>query len=165
MASDEEPPSEDETADDADSSPSPVIPRSSARLLALIRRATEIEQELKANEPQPTEPPGDKEQSTDEALAAIALRHQRLKLKQRRQDMKQRRWLAKWALRIVVCQLAIADIFFGIYLIANLTTMDGSVMIAWLSATVVEVVGILWVIARNLFPFRDKSVPTTKRDG
>ncbi|WP_065571990.1 hypothetical protein [Microbacterium oleivorans] len=46
-----------------------------------------------------------------------------------------------------------ANVFFGFYLWQ--TKDDGfepSVMIAWLSATVVEVVGIVVIVARNLFP-------------
>ena len=30
------------------------------------------------------------------------------------------------------------------------------VLITWLSSTIVEIIGILWVIARSLFPFRDR---------
>lgn len=57
-----------------------------------------------------------------------------------------------------------ANIFFGFYLWQIRAHMDSAVMIAWLSASVVEVVGILWVIARNLFPYRDKSMPNGKRE-
>ena len=30
------------------------------------------------------------------------------------------------------------------------------VLITWLSSTIVEIIGILWVIARSLFPFHDR---------
>lgn len=29
------------------------------------------------------------------------------------------------------------------------------VIVAWLSATLVEIIGILWVVTRSLFPFHD----------
>lgn len=34
--------------------------------------------------------------------------------------------------------------------------VSSEILIAWMSATVVEVIGLMWVIARSLFPFRDK---------
>lgn len=98
------------------------------------------------------------DQSISDALATVQLRREKLKLKQRRQHMKQREMFALWAMVLVSLQLVIANTAFLNYLSENIHDLDASVMIAWLSATVVEVVGIMWVIARNLFPYRDKGV-------
>lgn len=61
-----------------------------------------------------------------------------------------------WALIFVGVQLAVANLFFGWYLWFNRADPDRAIMAAWLTSTVVEVIGILWVIARNLFPYRDR---------
>lgn len=97
------------------------------------------------------------ELSSEEALTAIELRRQEMKLDHRRQVLKLRKRLARYAIRIVIAQLVMANLFFLIYLVANLVDPNPAIMVAWLSATVVEVIGILWVIARSLFPYRDKS--------
>jgi hypothetical protein len=66
-------------------------------------------------------------------------------------------WFAIWA---VTAQLVLADVIFGWYLWVNGGHgIEPEVMIAWLSATVVEVIGIIVIVARNLFPS-----PSTRRD-
>ncbi|PPF47050.1 hypothetical protein C5B85_01885 [Pseudoclavibacter sp. AY1F1] len=97
------------------------------------------------------------EEGSSEALAAVRLRVEKRKLKQRAQDMKLRKNLAYWAIGFVCAQLVFANLFFAIYLGHNAVRPNPAIMIAWLSGTVVEVIGILWVIARSLFPFKDKS--------
>lgn len=74
-----------------------------------------------------------------------------LKLRDRRQNMRLRMQLAWFAIIVVSVQLAVANVFFGHYLL-NVDEVDTTVMVAWLSATVVEVIGIVVIIARNLFP-------------
>ena len=102
------------------------------------------------------------DESTDDALAAIALRRQKMKLKHAKQVLKLRKKLANYAIWIVIAQLLFANAFFFIYLIWNTVDPNPTVMVAWLSSTVVEVIGILWVIARNLFPYVDKSPAKSK---
>lgn len=68
--------------------------------------------------------------------------------------------------RLVIWQIAIADGLFATYLLivllAEHRAPDGSVMIAWVSGTVVEVIGILYIIARYLFPDR-RGIDHTQR--
>lgn len=90
------------------------------------------------------------------ANAVADLRQRNIKLKHQKQLLKLRKMVARWALWIVVVQLFLANLFFGFYLGFNLREPNQAIMVAWLTSTVVEVIGILWVIARNLFPYRDK---------
>ncbi|MFF0909726.1 hypothetical protein ACFWZW_03435 [Microbacterium enclense] len=158
----------------------------SARLADLQRRALEIERKLKGEmgktrvadltgegtDAVSPAVPGDETQESAQAdeeptsigLAAVKLRQRQLKLDQREQDMKLRERLANYAIWIVIIQVGVANLLFAFYLWHNPYDPDAPVMIAWLSATVVEVIGILWVIARNLFPYRDKSAPLSTRD-
>lgn len=155
--------------------PDPIGPV--ARMRKLQEKAEGIEATIKSREATEPEsgaqlddsdsssvPTQDYEESTSAGLAAVALRQQQLKLKQRKQDMKLRRFLAICAIWLVIAQVAVANILFSVYLAHNVYDPDSAVLIAWLSATVVEVVGILWVIARNLFPYRDKSLPRSPKD-
>lgn len=96
------------------------------------------------------------EESTELALEAVRIRLERHKLKQLRQDRMLRKSIAAWAIGFVAFQLLFANLSFGFFLWHNRAEPDASIMIAWLSSTVVEVVGILWVIARSLFPFNDR---------
>ena len=72
------------------------------------------------------------------------------------QRLKLRRLIANWAIFFVILQLTCSNIFFWFYLGENHYDIHPQVMIAWLSACVIEVIGILIVIARSLFPRRDK---------
>ncbi len=74
-----------------------------------------------------------------------------LKLRDRRQNMRLRMQLAWFAIVVVSAQLIVANVFFGHYLFRE-DEVDTTIMVAWLSATVVEVIGIVVIIARNLFP-------------
>ena len=70
-----------------------------------------------------------------------------------------RRRLGFWALVFVGFQLFVCDALMAGYVITELVqgkTIAPSVMASWMGASLVEVIGILWVIARSLFPFRDK---------
>ena len=55
---------------------------------------------------------------------------------------------------VVGAQLVIADAAFIWYAFARDWDIPPEVMIGWLSATVVQVVGVVLVIARHLFPTR-----------
>lgn len=79
------------------------------------------------------------------------------------QRLRLRRLIANWAIFFVIAQLACSNVFFWLYLSSNSYVVEPQVMIAWLSACVVEVIGILVVIARSLFPRRDKNGSDIKK--
>lgn len=54
---------------------------------------------------------------------------------------------------LVGMQLIVSDIFLSVFMCRNVH--DQTVMLAWLSASVVEIIGIIWVITRSIFPFQD----------
>lgn len=71
-----------------------------------------------------------------------------------------REMLGKWALMFVGFQLAACDAVMAGYVIYSAfqgISIPTEVMIGWMTASLVEIIGILWVIARSLFPFRDIS--------
>ncbi|MDQ1700262.1 MAG: hypothetical protein QOG34_2125 [Frankiaceae bacterium] len=59
---------------------------------------------------------------------------------------------ANWAAGALGLQLVVADGAFLAYLAMAGDAMPASVMSAWLGAVVVEVIGVVFVITRNLFP-------------
>lgn len=77
------------------------------------------------------------------------------------QDLQLRRDYAKWALRFMLGQVLLADVVFIVYaFIVYAFIIDwrvpNSVMVAWLGATVVQVVAVTLVVARGLFPPRPR---------
>lgn len=86
-----------------------------------------------------------------------------MKLRARDLDVKLKKMLA-WVVMIAVCsQLAVSD-FFLIYYVVTSVKPSEPLIIAWLSASVVEIIAIVVVIARNLFPDRNgKSKTKAKR--
>lgn len=76
-----------------------------------------------------------------------------IKLRDMTQTSRLRKQLAVFAIVAVSAQLVVANGYFGFYLWKTQDAgFEPSVMIAWLTATVVEVVGIVVIVARNLFP-------------
>lgn len=94
------------------------------------------------------------------SLGSIRLRNETAKVEKKEQALELRRLVAKEALSFIKFQLIITNVFFGGYLVAMLfcvhAAIPSEVMVGWFSSTIVEVIGILWVIARSLFPFRDR---------
>lgn len=87
-----------------------------------------------------------------------------LKLRAREQDVGLKRLLAWVAISAVILQLLVADAFLAYYVLWDTTNPSDTVLIAWLSASVVEVIGIVAIVARNLFPNRTKSsAPRSRR--
>jgi len=85
---------------------------------------------------------------------------QTLKLRDRQQTMRLRLFLAWFAIAAVSVQLIAANLLFWNYLARpewRLGTPT-EVVVAWLSATVVETIGIVVIIARNLFPANLKGI-------
>lgn len=79
-----------------------------------------------------------------------------LKLRAREQDVGLKRLLAWVAIAAVVIQLLVADAFLAHYVLWAPRAPSDTVLIAWLSASVIEVIGIVAIVARNLFPDRAK---------
>ena len=78
------------------------------------------------------------------------------KVTRRAQENQLRILLGVSCLMFVGLQLAACDVLVFWYVLANLTADLTRILVAWMSSSLVEVIGILWVIARSLFPLRDK---------
>lgn len=72
------------------------------------------------------------------------------------QDIELKKTYAAWLLRVMTIQIALADAGFFLYGFANSWDIEPIVMEFWLSSAVVQVIGIVYVIARYLFPRRDR---------
>lgn len=88
-----------------------------------------------------------------------------LKARDRRQDIGLKRVLAYFAVGAVGVQLMVANWFFHTYLNRVDFVPSDAVMIAWLSSSVVEVIGIVAIIARNLFPNRGMLKKASRKAG
>jgi hypothetical protein len=70
-----------------------------------------------------------------------------------RSDLELKRDYARWALIGMAVQVALADAAFGIYAFSKgWDKVPDGVMIAWLSATAVQVAAVTLAVARGLFP-------------
>lgn len=90
---------------------------------------------------------------------SAALRKLDAKNARREQENKLREKVATWSLWFVLGQLVVTNATIVAYIVIMLVVkqyVPTEVLITWLSSTIVEIIGILWVIARSLFPFRDK---------
>lgn len=65
------------------------------------------------------------------------------------------RWYAYGALIAMAIQVLIADAAFFIYGYSNHWRVPSSAIEVWLAAVVVQVIGVVLVIVRSLFPSRD----------
>jgi hypothetical protein len=84
--------------------------------------------------------------------------HEALAGEDRRQDIKLKKTYAKSFLRLVALQLVVADLVFIAYAWAGKSwDLPSSVIEIWLGATLIELVGIVLVVTRYLFPRRDGS--------
>ncbi|RBY91264.1 hypothetical protein DQ241_06325 [Blastococcus sp. TF02A-30] len=59
---------------------------------------------------------------------------------------------ANWAGVAVLIQVLLANALFIIYALVQGFEIEPPIMIAWLSATVIQTIGVVHVITRNLFP-------------
>jgi hypothetical protein len=74
------------------------------------------------------------------------------------QDIRLKRIYANWLLGLLIGQLLIADGVFVVYAWAGRGwNLEAGVINGWLAATLIEIVGIVLVVARYLFPRRDVS--------
>jgi hypothetical protein len=73
-----------------------------------------------------------------------------------RQDIELKKEYARWLRRALTGQLLVADVVFFIYAWAGKRwDLEPVVINIWLGATVIQVVGIVLVVTRHLFPQRD----------
>jgi hypothetical protein len=74
------------------------------------------------------------------------------------QDLELKKRYGRWLLWLVTAQLVVADLLFTLYFIvgAHWDPPEG-VMYAWLTTTLVELVGVVTVVTRYLFPRRDQT--------
>ena len=75
------------------------------------------------------------------------------------QENKIRRILAYWSLILVTIQVIATNacmVFYFFYESLHSRLINPTIATAWLSTDFVEIVGILWVITRSLFPFNDR---------
>ncbi len=70
----------------------------------------------------------------------------------KKDDLLLRKIVARGALSIMVIQVAVADGVFIKYAQANQWNLDVTAIHAWLAATVIEVISVVLVITRYLFP-------------
>lgn len=79
------------------------------------------------------------------------------------QDVKLKGFYAYFLPTIMVLQLAAADVGFFLYAHWGVNwVIDTTIMHVWLGATVVEVIGIVLVVTRYLFPRRDQAAGDVK---
>lgn len=80
----------------------------------------------------------------------------RLARRDKAQDIELKRTYARWLLILMAAQLLVADAVFVVYAWAGVDwKLTPGVINVWLGATFVEVVGIVLVVTRYLFPRRD----------
>lgn len=99
---------------------------------------------------------------SDDANEARKKKAKAEKLEQEAERLKSenkiRTLLGKAAIFLVTGQLVVCDIAmiaYGVATVANGATIPTQVVVGWMAATLVEVIGILWVIARSLYPMHD----------
>lgn len=93
--------------------------------------------------------------STEGTLNAIELRRKDTLVKNQEQNLALRKRIANVAMWGVGGQMVITDVLFGFHLNAVDFQPDPTVIIAWMTSTVVQIVGIAMVVTRNLFPSRN----------
>ncbi|WP_182359589.1 hypothetical protein [Tomitella gaofuii] len=78
-------------------------------------------------------------------------------LKRKRQDNKQRGHFYSWATWVAVGCISGNFGIFVAYMCSQWGRISDTVMVAWISATIVEVIGIVVIIAKYLFHHDDES--------
>lgn len=79
---------------------------------------------------------------------------------QKQQEVQLQRKLGSWALATVSAQLVITNVVMVAYFVLQFVyghPIPSQVLIAWMATCFAEVLGILWVIARSLYPRRDNA--------
>lgn len=68
------------------------------------------------------------------------------------QNLELRKKIANWSIGIMVAQIALVNVVFVIYALTKGADLPEGVLQAWFASTVVQIVGIVLVITRYLFP-------------
>lgn len=79
-----------------------------------------------------------------------------------------RKTVATWSLRFVGAQIFVCDALIGAYIVVSLLrgqAVPSEVIFGILATSLIEIIGILWVITRSLFPFRDSFRDRSKENG
>jgi hypothetical protein len=85
--------------------------------------------------------------------------------KELKQDRELKLSYATWLRRLLAAQVAVADAVFIVYAWAGKHWhLDPAVIDVWLGATVVQVVGVVLVVTRHLFPQRDRIFHVAESD-
>lgn len=87
-----------------------------------------------------------------------------VKLRAREQDVGLKRMLALFAVIAVGFQLLVADLILMPWIVLGAQAPSDAVLIAWMSSTVVESIGIVAIVARNLFPGRRRRRKKKKKE-
>lgn len=111
------------------------------QLLGLSEPASDVEASIP-----PDEAPG------TSSLSTRAERLHKLRMDDHELDHTLKKRLGHFAIVVMVAQLVVADGIFVVYAYQAGWDLDAPVMVAWLSAAVVQVVGVVLVIAKYLFP-------------
>jgi hypothetical protein len=93
-------------------------------------------------------------------LDDIIRRQRKEQLRKLRQANRLRKRFYRWTTRVAAAALFLNFAVFGLYMISEWGRLADAVMIAWISATVVEVLGIVAIVARYLF----ETDPSKPRD-
>jgi hypothetical protein len=80
-----------------------------------------------------------------------------LSRRKRQNEVKLHSRVGNGALALMVAQLFIADTAFYIYGFKNGWNIPTAAITTWLAATVIQIVGVVLVIAKNLFPAINES--------
>lgn len=83
----------------------------------------------------------------------------------RTQDIALKRMVAKFATRTMATQLVVADAVFIAYGFGEHWRMPVAAIEVWLAATVIEVIGVVLVIAKYLFPANGAGVISRDQAG
>lgn len=78
-------------------------------------------------------------------------------LERKTADLKLSKVVGYGALGFMAAQLAVADVAFFLYGESNAWQIPASAIEVWLAATVIEVIGVVLVIAKYLFPSGERS--------
>lgn len=71
----------------------------------------------------------------------------------------------KYVVRVVTGTLAVSIVLLALYMVSEWGEIPGPVMIAWFSSTVVQVLGLGFIVARYLFAPRGQIAPAHQSNG
>lgn len=112
---------------------------------------------------------GSESESTALSVQSAQLRFEQIEVDRRqalservKDENKLRNRLGYVILAMLGAQLVMSDLFLYKFMCAN--PHSDTAMLAWFSACVIEVIGLIWVITRSIFPFNDGDRDTKAED-